>query len=519
MDRINEAPPSRRLESRPRDLDHLEQIAHVGSWTLDPSTGEAVWSAEMYRIFGLDPSGPAIGLDDIPRLFTQASVDRVTEAVRLAAETGTPWQLDLEIVRSDGERGWVVSNGIAEDDADGVVRIHGTMHDVTEHRRLEAQVRQSQRLEAVGQLAGGIAHDFNNLLTAIGGYAELVRMDLGPDHPSAGDVDQISAAASRATDLVAQLLAFSRRQVLQPRVLDPAEVIDELLPLLRRLLGEDVAVAAIVAPDLGRITVDPSQFGQVIVNLAVNARDAMPHGGTLTIEAMNVDLDTAYAAGHLEASPGEHVLIAVSDTGHGMDPETQARAFEPFFTTKSPDKGTGMGLSTVFGIVKQSGGSIYLYSEPGRGSTFKLYFPRTSATLSDVAEPVVTAPERWQGTETVLLVEDDEAVRAYARRVLEAAGFSVLEACDGSEAIALAGAAERLDLLLTDAVLPGLHGSEVAARLVAVRPELRVLFASGFTENAVIRHGVVAPGVNFLAKPYRADDLLRNVRAVLDSPV
>jgi two-component system, cell cycle sensor histidine kinase and response regulator CckA len=499
-----------------RDPDEIEQIAHVGSWTLDPATGQATWSAEMYRILGLDPQGGAVELPDISRLFVPESVARVNAAVVHTIETGESWHEDLELSRPGG--GWVISNGIAERDEDGtVVRIHGTMQDVTEQRALEAQLRQSQRLEAVGQLAGGIAHDFNNLLTAIRGYADLARIELGPGHRAAADLGQVISSADRASSLVGQLLAFSRRQVLQPRVLDPNEAIAEIVPLLRRLLGEGIEITSAAAPDLGRIRVDPGQLGQVIVNLGVNARDAMPRGGALVIEATNVELDEAYAAIHLDATAGRHVLIAVSDTGHGMDAATQARAFEPFFTTKGPDKGTGMGLATVYGIVKQSGGSIYLYSEPGRGTTFKLYFPRTDAELS-APEPTSGPPARRTGTETILLVEDDATVRGYAKRVLEQAGYTVLEAERGTSAIELSREHPgRIDLLLTDAVLPGIHGAELAERLVAERAGLRVLYVSGFTENSVIVHGVVSPGVDFLPKPYRTDDLLRMVRTVLDA--
>jgi PAS domain S-box-containing protein len=503
--------------ARERDLDEIERIAHVGSWVLDPASGEASWSTEMYRILGLDPAGPPIGLPDIPRLFTAESVERVTAAVERAATTGEAWQLELEVVHPDGSHRWVESNGMAERDGSGSVRrIHGTMQDVTEHRRMQAQLEQAQRLEAVGQLAGGIAHDFNNVLTAIRGYTQLVRDDLGPDDPRAADLDTVLSSADRAADLVAQLLAFSRRQVLKPVVLDPARVVDDVLPMLTRLLGEGIEVVTVAEPDLGRIEVDPGQLGQVIVNLGVNARDAMPRGGRLTIETMNVELDTAYAETHPGASAGPHVLVAVSDTGHGMDEATQARAFEPFFTTKGPDQGTGMGLATVYGIVKQSGGSIYLYSEPDRGTTFKLYFPRTGAPLTELAGAGAVPVERLTGSETILLVEDDADVRRYAMRVLAGAGFTVHEASRGSEAIELARGTGRIDLLVTDAVLPGIHGRELADRLTEERPELAVMFVSGFTENSIIQHGVVAPGVRFLPKPFRAEDLLRNVREILD---
>ena len=516
MDGLTERIEPGLREPRP-DPDDIERIAHVGSWTMDPATGEATWSAEMYRIFGLDVDGPAIALADIPRLFTQASVDRVTAAVEHAVRTAEPWTLELEIVRADGTRGWVASNGLADLADDGtVVRIHGTMHDITEHRMLEDSLRQSQRLEAVGQLAGGVAHDFNNILTAIRGYTELVLLDLGPNHPSAADLAEVTRAADRAADLVKKLLAFSRRAVLQPEVLDPSRVIDEIMPLLERLIGEDVAITMRTEERLGRIEVDPGQLGQVIINLVVNARDAMPRGGRLTIELQNVLLDAAQAATHLDSTPGQHVLIAVSDTGHGMDRETQARAFEPFFTTKGPESGTGMGLATVFGIVKQSGGSIYLYSEPGRGTTFKLYFPRTDAAETLAADAPDDDGPLLIGHETVLLVEDDPAVRRFARRVLEEAGFTVFEAGDGVAALEIAARNPGLDLLLTDAVLPGIGGGEIAERLHADRPGLPVLYVSGFTEDSVVQHGVVAPGISFLAKPYRGVDLLRRVRAVLD---
>ena len=517
---------SDRGEDRPRDgrdrghhrLDEVERIAHVGSWTLDPASGEASWSTEMYRILGRDPDGPPVSLSDISSLFTPESVARVTAAVEQAIATGVSWQTDLEIVRPDGTHARVTSHGIAERDATGsVIRLHGTMQDVTELRRLEEQLQQAQRLEAVGQLAGGIAHDFNNILTAIRGYTDLVRGDLAEDDPRRADLGHVLAAADRAAQLINQLLAFSRRQVLQPRVVEPDAALAEIVPLLRRLLGEGIELVLTSAPRLGRILVDPGQLGQVIVNLGVNARDAMPRGGRLAIEASNVELDQAYAASHAGASTGPHVLIAVTDTGHGMDPATQARAFDPFFTTKGADQGTGMGLATVYGIVKQSGGSIYLYSEPGRGTTFKLYFPRTDATPTEPPATPETAGPAAAGAETILLVEDDPDVRGYARRVLESAGFTVLEAPDGAAAIELAAAsAVPIDLLLTDAVLPGIPGVELAERLVKSAPGLRVMLVSGFTEETVVRHGVVRPGIRFLPKPYRADDLIRGVRAVLD---
>jgi two-component system cell cycle sensor histidine kinase/response regulator CckA len=506
------------LRNSQRDLEEAQQIAHVGSWTLDPATGAATWSDEMYRILGREQGGPAVDLADISRLFTPESVSEVSAAVERAISHGEPWHLGLETVRPDGTNGWVMSYGVVEhDDSGAVVRIHGTMQDVTDQRRLEGQLRQAQRLEGVGQLAGGIAHDFNNLLTAIRGYAELVRRELADDDAIRDDVDQVLLAADRATELTRQLLAFSRRQVLQPRVVDPAEIVTGIAPMLRRLLGEHVQLVTHLASESGRVKVDPSQLEQIIVNLAVNARDAMPDGGMLTIETMSLDLDAAYVATHAEGSPGPHVALTVSDTGIGMDDATKARIFEPFFTTKEPGKGTGMGLATVYGIVKQSGGSIYVYSEPGHGTSFKVYLPRLDEAATEESVDA-SPPAATTGSEVVLLVEDEEAVRSFAARVLTDQGYTVLQAANGAEAIALAAASDRqIDLLLTDVIMPGLQGHQLAVRLAADRPELRVLYVSGFTENSVIHHGVAGDGIAFLPKPFTAEALGRATRQVLDT--
>ncbi|HXE91027.1 MAG TPA: PAS domain S-box protein [Terriglobales bacterium] len=389
--------------------------------------------------------------------------------------------------------------------------------DVTERRALEEQLRQSQKMEAVGRLAGGIAHDFNNLLTVIQGYTELLLERVQGETPMRTELDEIAKAAERATSLTRQLLAFSRQQVLEPKVLDLNTVVGAIEQLLRRLLGEDIALYAHLASDLGRVRADPGQVEQVIMNLAVNSRDAMPRGGKLVIETANVELDSGYAHEHPTVKPGPYVMLAVSDTGVGMDEETRARVFEPFFTTKEKGKGTGLGLATVYGIVKQSDGYIWVYSEPGRGTTVKVYLPRVDEPAPPGALPTAV-PARYQGTETVLLVEDEEGVRALVRRVLDRHGYRVLEARHGGEALALCARTEEpIDLLLTDVILEQMSGPELAARLSPLRPKLKVLYMSGYTDDAIGHHGVLAAGTEFLQKPFSTEALVRKVRQVLDS--
>jgi two-component system cell cycle sensor histidine kinase/response regulator CckA len=388
--------------------------------------------------------------------------------------------------------------------------------DVTERRQLEAQLRQSQKMEAIGTLAGGVAHDFNNLLTTILGYSGLLLDGLEGESPLREGIEEIQKAGERAAALTRQLLAFSRRQVLAPVVLDLNAVVANMEKMLRRLIGEDVALVAVLARDLWSVRADAGQIEQVIVNLVVNARDAMPRGGKVTIETRNHDLDDSYVRTHAYAQPGEHVCLSVSDTGTGIDPETRARIFEPFFTTKSPGKGTGLGLSTVYGIVKQSGGSIEVYSEPGRGTSFKVYLPRVLDGENSVAPEAKHPPVG--GAETVLLVEDEEAVRRLARLVLEKMGYKVLEAASAEEALSVAGDhAGEIGLLLTDSVMSGMSGPDLARILRVQRPETRVLFMSGYTDDAIVRHGLLEPNEAFLQKPFSPDVLARKIREVLDA--
>ena len=393
--------------------------------------------------------------------------------------------------------------------------------DITKEKKLEAQLVQSQKMEAIGRLAGGVAHDFNNLMTSVIGNAELVLMSLTKDDPLREDVEEIKKAGDRATALTRQLLAFSRKQVLQPMVLNLNTVLADTDKMLRRLIGEDLEIATILEQELGNVNIDPGQMEQVVMNLAINARDAMPGGGKLTIETSNVDLDREYAhkKGAMELEPGPYVMLAISDKGIGMDKETQAQIFDPFFTTKAKGKGTGLGLSTVYGIIKQSGGYIWIYSEPGQGTTFKIYLPRVQG--EEVPLKKEDAPqELLQGSETVLIVEDDKAVRNFSKKVLKRSGYNILEAQDGEEALMLSKAHEgHIDLLLTDMVMPKMSGKDLADRLLALRPETKVLFMSGYTDNAIIRHGTLEPDANFLQKPFTPEILTQRIRKVLDQRI
>jgi signal transduction histidine kinase len=382
-------------------------------------------------------------------------------------------------------------------------------------RKAETQLRHAQKMEAVGRLAGGVAHDFNNQLSVILGYSVSTLQQLKASDPLREDLSEVVRAGERASDLTRQLLAFSRQQVLAPRVLDLNGVVRDCEKLLRRLLGEDVELVIRCRPGVAKVKADPSQMEQVIMNLVVNARDAMPMGGKLTIETQDVVLEQAYVVEHLGTQPGPHVMLAVTDTGHGMDVETQARIFEPFFTTKGLGKGTGLGLSTVFGIVKQSGGDIWVYSEPGAGTTFKVYLPQTAE--NEPAPSEAAAALVLTGSETILLVEDQEEVRRVAQHMLARYGYHVIEARNAGEALLRCEQHLRtIHLLLTDVVMPLLGGRELAERLRAMRPDMKVLFMSGYTENTVVHHGLLDSGIEYVQKPLLPDMLARRVREVLD---
>ena len=396
------------------------------------------------------------------------------------------------------------------------VLVSSTIVDITLRKQMEQQFRLSQRMEAIGKLAGGVAHDFNNLLTVILGAADVLLETHPPDHPARRKLELIRQAGSSAADLTRQLLAFSRQQMLHPRVLELKEILNRTQKLLARLIGDDISLAVSVEPSLGCICADPGQIEQVLLNLAVNARDAMPSGGRLSIEARNTDLDESYKQEHQQVIPGQYVMIAVEDSGCGMDRKTQARIFDPFFTTKELGKGTGLGLATVYGIVKQSGGYIWVYSEVGRGTAFKIYLPRVEPSGQALA-PKESDTSSVQGSETILLAEDSDSLREMVRDYLESIGYTVIEATSGKAALLQARDFQGpIHLLLTDVVMPEMGGPELVEQLLALRPGVRVVFTSGYTNDATARQGVLEPGVAFIQKPYRPKALARTIREVLD---
>jgi PAS domain S-box-containing protein len=484
----------------------------------DPVSREVTFGGALQEVLGYS-SGEFTGATEKWReLIHPEDLEPHVKAIMQAMENKEAYELEYRVRSSKGQYLMMHEQGRLVLDEDGnVSKMIGFITDVSERRMLERQLRQAQKMEAVGRLAGGVAHDFNNLLTIIMGYSQILTQELAAGSKLYDATTQIGSAANRAAALTRQLLAFSRQQVLSPRIIDLNTVILNLDSMLRRLIGEDIEVLTVRACDLGSVKADPGQIEQVLINLALNARDAMPNGGKLTLETSNVELDDAYAREHQSAEPGRYVMLAVSDTGVGMSPEIQAHIFEPFYTTKETGKGTGLGLSTVYGIVKQSGGNIWVYSEPGRGTTFKVYLPRMDQPAEKLG-PENGSHQVQHSSETILLVEDDSQLRQLTSAILSHCGYRVLAAGSADEALALCKANHReIELLITDVVMPGMNGRQLAEQVARISPQVKVLYISGYTSNAIVHHGVLDAGLWFLPKPFSLSALVAKVREVLDA--
>jgi two-component system, cell cycle sensor histidine kinase and response regulator CckA len=427
--------------------------------------------------------------------------------------------VEVEWKRKDGAPIIVRCSGCPiKDETGAVAYVEVFAEDITERRTLERQLRMAQKMEAVGRLSGGIAHDFNNLLGVIIGYSQVLKRGLGPKHASFEHAQEIEKAGQRAVSLTRQLLAFSRQQVLEPVVLNLNTLVSDMEKMLPRLIGEDIALKLELDASLSQVKADPSQIEQVILNLAVNARDAMPDGGKLLVQTANVNLDTAYTHNHPGSRPGSYVMLRVTDTGTGIDPEIQSQIFEPFFTTKERDKGTGLGLATVYGVVKQSGGYITVDSEKGKGASFSVYLPRLEQPVAQPVAPLAVAPVNTRGTETILLVEDAEPLRKLAELFLKESGYSILSAAEGQQALQVARQHfGPIALLLTDVVMPGMNGRVLGERLAPSQPGMKVLYMSGYTDSFIAGHGVLEPGTQLLHKPFSQEALTRKVREILDA--
>jgi PAS domain S-box-containing protein len=493
---------------------------------LAESIEDAFWLCDLdLRIEYVSPAYATIwgrstqSLHDHPTSWLEAihQEDRKRVSASLSGYSAGGWEETFRILRPDGSVRWVRSRAFpVRDETGALCRVAGISRDITEYRRLEDQFRQAQKMEAVGQLAGGVAHDFNNLLSVILSYASLALRELEPGTRLHSDIGEIYRAGERASDLTRQLLAFGRRQMLQPAVLELGRVVADMETMLRHLLGEDIELDIEARDQQSRVFADKTQVEQVVLNLAVNARDAMPGGGRLSIRVTPVNATEAFVATRQGLPTGDYVALVVTDSGMGMDAGTRERLFEPFFTTKERGKGTGLGLSTVYGIVKQSHGHVSVQSEPGAGATFEVFFPRTSVRTATPSQTSLTPPTTLRGSETILIVEDDDQVRETACAILRRHGYQVLAARNGSEAVALAEAPERaIHLLLTDVVMPGMSGRELAERLAQRHPETRVLFASGYAEDAIVHRGVLDPGIAFLQKPITPEKLLHKIREML----
>jgi PAS domain S-box-containing protein len=507
------------LEESERRLARAQRAAQVGSWELDLSKREVRGSDEAFRIWGLSPGDQPLPFYRVQSLIAPEDRVRVDRSLEELLRDGKPYDLVYRL-RRVGDATLRIVRAVAEVESgqDGKpARVLGAIQDVTENARVEERLRQAEKMESIGKLAGGIAHDFNNMLTPILGYAEVAMLKVPSGGPGHEELTRIAEAAARASELTRQVLAFSRRQLLDLKALDLNSVLSRMEPLLRRLVGEGVRFDLHLTRGLGEIKADPTQLEQAILNLVVNARDAMPQGGSLVLETGNADVDDAYARKHPGAQPGRFVLLAVTDTGLGMDLATQRHLFEPFFTTKEAAHGAGLGLATAYGIVRQHGGFITVSSEPGHGSTFRIFLPRSAQAAAGPAPEPGTATAR--GNETVLVVEDEVLVRQLAVSLLVNRGYRVLEAADGHQALEVAAKhPEPIDLLITDLIMPRLNGRDLAAKLAETRPALRVLYMSGHAHDLLGPQAGLAANTHFIQKPFRLEQFERTVREILDRP-
>jgi two-component system cell cycle sensor histidine kinase/response regulator CckA len=480
-------------------------------------------SERIREIYRVSPEEVRENASQVFAVLHPDDKDAFVASISDSARTLRPWQHEYRVEFSDGDVRWLDGKAVPERQGDGSVLWHGFIHDISARKeadlmkaQLEDQLRQSQKVESIGKLAGGVAHDFNNLLTSMMGFVELALMEVPSGSRAVEYLSGALESCKRGATLTQQLLAFARKKIVRPEVVDLNEVLHRMTAMMRRLVGENLELVVAPLARLGTVKVDVGSMEQVIMNLVVNARDAISGTGRITLETQNVTLDQGYCRVHAETSPGEFVVLAVTDTGGGMSPEVRSKVFEPFFTTKPVGEGTGLGLAMCHGIIKQAGGNISVYSEPGAGSTFRVYLPR--ATGAKVAATIAPArPSSAQGHETILLVEDEHMILRVAREALAGLGYRVLTAADGVQALELLGSmADPVHLLITDVVMPKMGGRELANRLTALRPALRVLFSSGYTDNAIVEHGVLDEGINFLQKPYTPTTLARRVREVLD---
>ncbi|PKN57537.1 MAG: hypothetical protein CVU56_10400 [Deltaproteobacteria bacterium HGW-Deltaproteobacteria-14] len=510
------------LRQSQRLLDVTSRIAKVGGWQIDLRSERLAWTREVYRLHDVDETFEPTVATAID-FYAPDSKPLIADAVRRAVEEGAPFDLELEIITAGGTHRWVHTTGRSRAEHGRPVELLGTIQDISERRRaeaerdrLEAQLEQAQKLESIGRLAGGVAHDFNNMLTVILGNTRFALRQVPTDAPLYADLLEIQSAAGRSAQLTGQLLAFARKQVISPQVLDLNATLSGMVNMLQRLIGEDIHLAWAPQPDLWAVKVDPSQIDQILVNLCINARDAIADVGKVTIETHNRSIDEAYCADHAGYVAGDYVQIAVSDDGCGMDESTLSCIFEPFFSTKATGAGTGLGLATVYGVVKQNGGFINVYSEPGAGTTFTLYWPRfvEEGTQRPLGETVRAIQG---GLETILLVEDEPGILRLTTRILTTYGYTVVAASRPREAIRLAQErAGAIDLLVTDVVMPEMNGRDLADHLLALFPSLKRLFISGYTANVIVHHGVLDEGVSFLQKPFSVEELTGAVRTALD---